>query len=318
MFTEKLSLGIDTSNYKTSVAVVDGEGNILFNAQEFLDVKEGERGLRQSDAFFQHVKKLPHIISKAISDKEIRNNIGCIAVSTRPRPVEGSYMPVFMAGESFAGVLASSLNVPGFEFSHQEGHIEAVRYYSPLNESDPFISFHFSGGTTEAILVNRKEEIFEIVGGSRDLAYGQVLDRIGVSLGMSFPCGAEMDSITQGRSCQIKNNHLTKIKVIDGYVNLSGIETQAQRLLDQVSSEEIIFELFQKLSSSILEMTIQLSEKHGINNFLYAGGVSSSAYIKHYLLSNKPHNLQLFFADSKLASDNAIGIALLGGKKIWP
>ena len=59
MERELLSLGIDTSNYKTSLAVVDKTGEVLFNYQKFLDVKPGEKGLRQSEAFFQHVQKLP-------------------------------------------------------------------------------------------------------------------------------------------------------------------------------------------------------------------------------------------------------------------
>ena len=118
MTQKKLSLGIDTSNYKTSVAVVDEEGNILYNSQNFLYVKEGERGLRQSDAFFQHVMKLPHIMDEVFAIPGIRENLACISVSTRPRPVEGSYMPVFMAGYGFAKTLANGMNLPLFEVSH--------------------------------------------------------------------------------------------------------------------------------------------------------------------------------------------------------
>ena len=94
MQSELLSLGIDTSNYKTSVAVVDCSGKVLFNHQEYLEVKKGERGLRQSEAFFQHVQRLPDAIQKALSDFAIRENIGAVSFSTRPRPIEGSYMPV--------------------------------------------------------------------------------------------------------------------------------------------------------------------------------------------------------------------------------
>ena len=218
MKQKKLALGIDTSNYKTSVAVVDEEGNILYNSQNFLYVKEGERGLRQSDAFFQHVKKLPELMEEVFFLPKVRENLACVSVSTSPRPIEGSYMPVFTAGVAFARTLASSMNLPLYEFSHQEGHIESVKFYSKFKDTNKLVTFHFSGGTTECILVDQDNNNFEIIGGSKDLAYGQVLDRIGVSLGLSFPCGEQLDEIALFAS--YKEKRLSKIKVNDCFVDL--------------------------------------------------------------------------------------------------
>ena len=308
-----LSLGIDTSNYKTSAAVVNETGEILFNHQQLLKVKQGERGLRQSEALFQHVQNLPAVMEAVFAQEEIRERIGCISVSTRPRPLEGSYMPVFTAGQGYARSLAAALGVPLYEVSHQEGHIEAIRHYSELKDANPLICFHFSGGTTEAILVDGSKS--EIVGGSRDLAYGQVLDRIGVAMGMAFPAGEAMDRIAEnGRK---HPSIFTKIKVQDGYVNLSGIETQGQRMFADYPQEEVLDDLFEKLSSSILEMTLQLSEKYNIQNFIYAGGVSCSQYMRQYLMNRLTGKLNIAFGRSELSSDNAVGVALLGGKHIW-
>lgn len=313
MRKKTFSLGIDTSNYKTSVAVVNHEGEILFNHQQLLNVKKGERGLRQSEALFQHTQNLPPIFQAIFSQKEMRENIGAVSVSEKPRPVDGSYMPVFTAGTGYGVALAAALDVPLYRFSHQEGHIEAIRYYSELREVNPIICFHFSGGTTEALLVDGTH--FKIVGGSKDLAYGQVLDRIGVALGLAFPCGEAMDKIAMA-----SNGHpeiFTKIKVKDGYVNLSGIETQGQRALPQYPKMQLIDDLFDKLSRSILEMTMQLSYKYDIKNFIYAGGVSCSQYMRNYLVEYLYKDLNIVFGKSELSSDNAIGIALLGGKKLW-
>ena len=315
MTQKRLSLGIDTSNYKTSVAVVDEEGNILYNSQNFLYVKEGERGLRQSDAFFQHVMKLPQIIEEVFAIPGVRENLACISVSTRPRPVEGSYMPVFMSGYGFAKTLASSLGILLYEVSHQEGHVEAVQFYSKFKDLSKFVTFHFSGGTTEALLIDLENNTFDIVGGSKDLSYGQVLDRVGVSLGLQFPCGEELDEIaTFGKYGQ---NNLSKIKVNDCFVNLSGIETQAQRLIGNVLADELITEIFEKISQSVLEMTVQISKKYSINQFIYAGGVSSSAYLRGYLKDNLPNDIEYVFGDPRLSQDNAVGVAILGGKNIW-
>lgn len=308
-----LSLGIDTSNYKTSAAVVNETGEILFNHQQLLKVKQGERGLRQSEALFQHVQNLPAVMEAVFAQEEIRERIGCISVSTRPRPLEGSYMPVFTAGQGYARSLAAALGVPLYELSHQEGHIEAIRHYSELKDANPLICFHFSGGTTEAILVDGSKS--EIVGGSRDLAYGQVLDRIGVAMGMAFPAGEAMDRIAEnGRK---HPSIFTKIKVQDGYVNLSGIETQGQRMFADYPQEEVLDDLFEKLSASVLEMTLQLSEKYNIKNFIYAGGVSCSQYMRQYLMNRLTGKLNIAFGRSELSSDNAVGVALLGGKHIW-
>ena len=314
---KELSLGIDTSNYKTSVAVVDAEGTILFNHQQFLQVKQGERGLRQSEALFQHVQNLPPVMEKVLQNEKFRSNIGIVAVSVRPRPKEGSYMPVFTAGAGYGRAVAAALGVSLHEVSHQEGHVEAVRFYSAMKDVEPLICFHFSGGTTEALLVDRSR--FEIVGGSRDLAYGQVLDRIGVSMGLPFPCGETMDQIAwETRKMHLNpSQHLTRIKVTDGYVNLSGIETQGQRLLASCADSELVADLFEKLSRSVAEMTMQLSEKYKISNFLYAGGVSCSRYLREYLSHHLCGDLNISFGSSQLSSDNAVGVALLGGKEIW-
>ena len=311
---KRLSVGIDTSNYKTSVALVDENGEILFNHQQLLQVKKGERGLRQSEALFQHVQNLPPVFEALFGlSPEIRSQIGAVSVSTRPRPVDGSYMPVFTAGHGYARALAAGLGVPLYEFSHQEGHIEAIRYYSELKDVNPLICFHFSGGTTEAVLTDGKH--FEIVGGSRDLSYGQVLDRIGVALGLDFPAGEALDKIAM--SSQGHRQIFTKIKVNDGYVNLSGIETQGQRLLREYPQMELVDDLFETISESIMEMTLQLSSKYDIQNFIYAGGVSCSQYMRQFLSENLYRDLNIAFGRSELSSDNAIGVALLGGKKIW-
>ena len=312
---KRLSLGIDTSNYKTSVAVVDEGGQVLFNYQHFLNGKKGERGLRQSEAFFQHVQSLPDVLQDILSRKEIREHIGSVSVSTRPRPVEGSYMPVFTAGHGFAKAVSAALDVPLFLFSHQEGHIEAIRFYSELKRVSPIICFHFSGGTTEAVLLDEERGLFDIVGGSKDIAYGQVLDRVGVALGLEFPCGEALDKIAV--SSMGHRNILTPIKVKDGYVNLSGIESQCQRKLEEYDRMELVDALFDRLSQSIMKMTLQLSDKYHIKNFIYAGGVSCSQYMRNYLVENLYRDLNIVFGKPQMSSDNAIGIALLGGQKIW-
>jgi Metal-dependent proteases with possible chaperone activity len=310
-----VALGIDTSNYKTSVAAVDSDGCIVCNLQKYLDVKKGERGLRQSVALFQHVNNLPDLITELF--QQIGTSVPCcVAVSSRPRPVEGSYMPVFNAGVSAAEMIAAAINVPCYKFSHQEGHIEAVRHNSPMAKAERFISFHFSGGTTEALLVDHGS--ISIIGGTKDIAFGQLIDRLGVASGMDFPAGAEMDSIAIACREPAPKDVLPPIKVIKGYFNLSGIETSALRSLDDMPRDLLIKALFDRIGETIVKTVRQTAEEYDIDKFLFAGGVSSSDYIRNYINDAKPlKNIKICFGDPALSTDNAAGTAYLGGKMIW-
>ena len=143
-------LAFDTSNYTTSAAIADLSGR---DSRRLPQPAEGQRrreGLRQSHALFQHVENLPGLVRRAVSESGIRReNICAVAVSERPRPVEGSYMPVFRAGVSVAESIAAALRVPVYRYSHQEGHIAAV--CGALDESVRTVSFHLSGGTGEIL-----------------------------------------------------------------------------------------------------------------------------------------------------------------------
>ncbi len=314
-------LGIDTSNYKTSVAVVDSCGTILCDLRTLLKVKQGERGLRQSDALFQHIENLPHLLDKALSPEMVRR-IGAVAFSDRPRPAEGSYMPVFKAGISFGKTIAAALQVPYWNFSHQEGHIEAIKFYSGFQEQERFLCYHLSGGTCELLKV--EQGIIKKIGGSKDLSFGQVIDRVGVKLGMAFPAGEEMDKRALGAEKATKV--LTKIPSDELFLNLSGIETQCSRKAESLVQEgaapseqdALIRELFDRMVQILTEMTKQAAAKTKINHVLFTGGVSSSQYISKKLAAHfKDTPIFLEFGQQYLSQDNAVGIALLGGKKLW-
>lgn len=349
-------LGIDTSNYKTSVAVLDRD-SIVCDIRRFLDVKQGERGLRQSDALFQHVKNLPELILEASGDflqmenRYLYDSIGAIAYSGKPRPAEGSYMPCFLAGESQARSLAAMLDVPVISFSHQEGHIQAIKSYTEMSSIDEFLACHFSGGTCEVLhirnrdydpyhLLNgngyqliRGEGAFydvNIIGGSKDISFGQVLDRAGVAMGFSFPAGKEMDEIAQ--RTRRTTNMLTPIKVINGEINLSGIDTQIKRKLsalsmtksivnaDQQVRDEFIREIFTRISDCLTELLLQASRRTGLKDIIMSGGVSSSGFIRSNISDRlEEEDIIVYFDENEndLATDNAVGTALLGGKLIW-
>jgi N6-L-threonylcarbamoyladenine synthase len=168
-------IGIDTSCYTTSIALINDDGSIIMNRRLMLEVKPGQRGLRQSEAVFQHLQNLPRLVE----DLKNATPILAVSVSTKPRPVAGSYLPVFKVGASFGAALAGLIGVPFYETSHQEGHLRAGFIDGDL-PSEPFLAWHLSGGTTELLYVKAFSGGFNLekVGGSSDLHVGQLVDRI--------------------------------------------------------------------------------------------------------------------------------------------
>lgn len=316
----KYILGIDTSNYKTSIAVTNQQQNVVCDLRKFLNVKQGEKGLRQSDALFQHVKNLPELMEQIMS--QCPYQFAAISCSSKPRPLKDSYMPVFLAGESYGRMLSAALDIPLFKFSHQEGHIEAIKAFSKCKAKDKLLACHFSGGTSELLCVTNNNAGYniEIIGGSKDIAFGQVIDRAGVDLGMKFPAGEEMDKLALNTADK-KTKLLTPIKVKDAWLNLSGIDTQVKRILaesEDISIAFVIRELFEKIADAMVKMVSQGVEKTGITDVLMAGGVTSSQFIRN-IIEDKLSRLDIHveFDCKGLAQDNAVGIAILGGKSIW-
>lgn len=309
-------LGIDTSNYKTSVALTDETGRILYQRSEFLKVEQGERGLRQSVAFFQHCQVLPSFIHEVMSQIH-PGDIQAVAVSSRPRNVEGSYMPVFLSGLQTGNVIASSLQVPLYQFSHQEGHIEAILSSLPEMAEKRFLLFHLSGGTTECLLCQRTENGYreEIIGGTKDISIGQLLDRTGVQLGYSFPAGKYLDRIALNQEVTILP---TKVRITDGYFNLSGIETQVRKYADE-QGEKVVPGVFRRIEDLLHRIAVDLSHKYKVSTVVMAGGVSASETLRRYSLGWNPEkdHCRILFGDATLSGDNAVGISLLGGRMFY-
>lgn len=313
-------LGIDTSNYKTSVALTDVSGNILADIREFLKVRQGERGLRQSDALFQHVEKLPELVKQAFG-KAGSVNLRAISASNRPRPIEGSYMPVFKAGVGTARSIGAACGVPVYEFSHQEGHLEAAAASCGFKNEKQFLAYHLSGGTCELLLASKKENGYhlDIIGGTKDISFGQVLDRVGVFLGHGFPAGAALDRIAL--AAKEESKVLKKIPLSGLFVNLSGIDTQCRRAVSSSEDEKaepevvdaVICELFARIAEALAKLTEEAVKETGIRKVLFSGGVACSESIRKHLnemLQGK--SAEIAFGTPLMSQDNAVGTALLG------
>lgn len=310
----KLFLGIDTSAYTTSVAIVDDNEKVIFDSRKILEVGENKKGLRQQEAVFKHINNLPAIFDE-IEDGNFAKRISAISVSSRPRNIEGSYMPVFTVGKGQAYIISKLLNnIPFKQFSHQEGHIGAGIIDSKLKNKDKFLAFHLSGGTTELLLVENNNENFNIekVGGTLDISTGQLIDRIGVNLGFSFPCGSNMDINSEG-GCVIKRK--LPLSLEDTWVNFSGHENYFNNIINcgKYNNQDIIITLFHSIYLALEKLIVNACCKYNTKDVLLIGGVASNSYIREKIvcsLNNKSINTHL--PNKYYCTDNAIGIAYLG------
>ena len=303
-------LGIDTSNYTTSVCLYDSDSGAVISKRKLLPVKDGECGLRQSDAVFHHVQQLPALFEEAFG--EFSDRIKAIGVSYAPRTEKGSYMPCFTVGLTAASILSSVLKVPVYRFSHQQGHIAAALYSVDRLEllRQKHIAFHVSGGTTEALLVNGEDGFVttQIVAKTLDLNAGQLIDRVGVMLGMHFPCGKELEQLAL--QCDEKIKTRPTLKELD--CCLSGGQNIAEKYLKEGKSPAYIARFTMEfISSAIVGMSQRIREKYGDLEFVYAGGVMSDSIIRDELQSLH----DCVFALPDFSSDNAAGTAVLASVK---
>ncbi|MEG1430092.1 MAG: DNA-binding protein [Oscillospiraceae bacterium] len=298
-------LGLDTSNYTTSVAVY-GEA-VQKNVSRLLDVPSGTLGLRQSDALFQHVKHLPGQIAR-LKDGALLDGIAAVGASTRPRAVEGSYMPCFLAGEGQGRALADCLGVPFFAVSHQQGHLAAAAFFSghPELMDAPFLAWHLSGGTTELLYV--KPEGYNVVarciGGTQDISAGQLIDRTGKLLGLDFPAGKALDALSATAD---KENYFT-VKTKELTFSLSGMENQvAGQLAAGETPENVAAFALRSVSNVIVRVTEQALLQYGDLPVLCSGGVASNRLIRREL----EIACGAVFAPPEYSTDNAMGVAIL-------
>lgn len=310
----KAVLGLDTSCYTTSAALVSASGRIIASARRLLTVEAGERGLMQSQGLFQHVKNLPDMISDVMR-KAPQAEIVAVSASTRPRPAQESYMPVFRAGESQARAAAALLRVPFYPVSHQEGHVRAAMVDSGIEPAQPFLALHLSGGTTEILLSEAGR--LTLLGGSLDLHAGQLVDRTGVRMNLPFPAGPSLERLAMEGVRQGNVQGLIGVSIKGVDCCMAGAENKIMRFMDEdgMSREQIAAEVFDFLARTLSRQIEAACERTLCRQALLAGGVASSLLLRELLtarVKKRRLNCRLCFARPELSGDNAVGVALLG------
>ncbi len=297
-------IGIDTSNYTTSIAYFDGIGGE--NCSRLLPVKQGELGLRQSDAVFAHTKSLPELSGRLFSNVQ-KDAITAVGVSTRPRAVEGSYMPCFMVGYSHAKLLSDVLGVPLVEVSHQQGHVAASLWSADRLElmDCAHLAWHLSGGTTELLLVEpeNKNVICTKIGGTTDISAGQLIDRTGQLLQLPFPSGKHLDALSK----DAQMTETFRVKCNNMEFSLSGVQNKVQQFhaLHGIPEETAGYAL-RCVAMAVLQATEQARKSYPGLPVVFSGGVASNSLLRQIIAPLDP-----VFAQPQFSTDNAMGVAVL-------
>ena len=301
-------IGFDTSNYTTSIACFDGVDGV--NCSKLLPVKQGELGLRQSDAVFQHIKSLPELSGRLFSHVDAKA-VTAVGVSTRPRAVEGSYMPCFMVGYTHAKTLADALRVPLVEVSHQQGHVAASLWSAGRMDlmDKPHLAWHLSGGTTELLLVEPQGKNVRCtkIGGTTDISAGQLIDRTGQLLDLPFPSGKHLDALSN----RAQGREVFKVKCSGLAFSLSGVQNKVQQFHQKngVSAETAAYAL-RCVASAVFQASKNALAAYPGLEIVFSGGVASNSMLREVL---KP--LDPVFAQPQFSTDNAMGVAILASRE---
>lgn len=308
-------LGIDTSCYTTSIAILNDKGHLIADCRRLLAVKPGGRGLAQSEMVFQHTRNLPDLFQQAVAKLPASFRFLGIGVSSRPRPIAESYMPTFLVGHGYARTLGTALGIPVNALSHQENHIYSGLWSAKGPVSDNFLALHLSGGTTEVVEVRdlRTNPAITLLGSSQDLHAGQFIDRVGVALGLPFPAGPHVEQLAAG--CTDKPAEIPS-SVRNLTVSFSGPESQAQRLIAQgVDPAAIAAGVQVCIARTIVKLLEHTVEKTGLTYVLLAGGVTANLYIRQYV-EQKLHkqSIQLYMPEPDFSTDNSVGAAFFSSQ----
>ena len=297
-------IGFDTSNYTTSIAYFDGTHGV--NCSKLLPVKQGELGLRQSDAVFAHIKGLPELSGRLFSNFDV-SSITAVGVSTRPRAVEGSYMPCFMVGFSHAKLLSEALHVPLVEVSHQQGHVAASLWSAGHLElmDEPHLAWHLSGGTTELLLVEPEGKNVRCtkIGGTTDISAGQLIDRTGQLLELPFPSGKHLDALSK----EAVQKDVFKVKCSNMEFSLSGVQNKVQQFhgVHGDAAETAAYALRCVAKAVYLASEQALKAYPGLR-IVFSGGVASNSLLRDVIAPLNP-----IFCEPQYSTDNAMGVAVL-------
>ncbi|MGN1327500.1 MAG: tRNA (adenosine(37)-N6)-threonylcarbamoyltransferase complex transferase subunit TsaD [Clostridia bacterium] len=301
-------MGIESSCDETSVAIVKNGREVLSNVIDTqISIHEKFGGVVPEIASRNHVEAISNVMKKAVKDANVDiNQIDAIACTYGP-----GLVGALLVGVSYAKALSYALNKPLIGINHIKGHI-AANYITHPNLEPPFLCIMMSGGNTQIIAV-KDYTSFEVLGKTKDDAIGEAFDKVARVIGLGYPGGPKVDKLAQEGQANIE---LPKTHFGNLDFSFSGIKTAVINLNHKnpdinkadlaASFEKTVSEILVTNAKKAIDMT-------GINKIVLAGGVSANSYIrKQFDEFSKYENIQIYYPELKLCTDNGAMIAAAG------
>ena len=167
------------------------------------------------------------------------------------------------------------------------------------------LAWHLSGGTTELLLVEPEAKNVKCtcIGGSSDISAGQLIDRTGVLLGLPFPAGKHVDTLSK----TAENKDTFRVKCNRFNFSLSGVENKVRQFYEKTNSpDETAAYALRCVSDVIFRVTQNAQKEYPGLPVVFSGGVASNSMLRSYI-----QDLDPIFAKPEYSTDNALGIAVL-------
>ena len=304
-----LIMGIESSCDETSISIVKNGREVLSNVIDTqISIHEKYGGVVPEIASRNHVEAISNVMKKSLKDANVNlKQIDAIACTYGP-----GLVGALLVGVSYAKALSYATNKPLVPVNHIAGHISA-NYITHKELKPPFLCVMMSGGNTQIINVKDYTE-FEVLGRTKDDAIGEAFDKVARVIGLGYPGGPKVDKLAKEGE---PNINLPKTHMENLDFSFSGIKTAVINLhhKEPEINKANLAASFEKTVSEMLITNVEKAvNQTSINKIVLAGGVSANSYIRNEFdkLANKNKNLQIYYPELKLCTDNGAMIASAG------
>lgn len=310
-----ITLAIETSCDETSIGIIqknNQELKLLANITATslpLHAKTG--GIIPENAAREQLKVIVPVLKEALKKSRLLiSDIDNIAITYGP-----GLLGSLLVGVETAKTLSFVFNKPLIPVNHLIGHIYANWVGKEKNIEFPSLGLIVSGGHTDLILIKKHGSI-KWLGGTRDDAAGEALDKIGRLLGLPYPGGPHIEKSASDGNPNFFNFPKPMLSSKDFDFSFSGLktavlrETQTIQKLDDKTISNICASVQKTVIDILVNKTLRAARKSGVRSILLGGGVAANQKLREELQNKvKELDLELFIPPKNLCTDNGAMIA---------
>ncbi len=309
-------LGIESSCDETSAAVLEGTGNKLVLKSNVvassLAMHIPTGGIIPENAAREQLKYILPVINQAVEEAETKlEDIDAIAVTYGPGLI-GS----LLVGVETAKTIAYVLQKPIIPINHMVGHIYA-NFIEEENITFPLLALVVSGGHTDLLLM-KKHGHFQLLGGTRDDAAGEALDKIGRLIDVAYPAGPVIEKLAKEGDPGRFRFPRPLVGSPDFDFSFSGLKTAVLRevksleKIDDQTRKDISRGTLDAIIDILIKKTLKAAEKYNVQSIIVSGGVAANQTLRTSFeteIAKRRSQVNLFVPPRKLCTDNAAMIA---------